>query len=80
MKLPILPKITPGIKYPPNQLEDQADVVKKTNPAEYIKEIKKLIVELKEYKQCLEFQGFSVEKLETLDEDKVFARKEVIVG
>ena len=79
MKLPTLPYIIPGVKYPPYQLEEKLDAVLKTKPEEYLKTIKKLIKEIDDYRQCLEHQGYSVENLNSLDHEQIFVRKEVII-
>lgn len=79
INLPKLPKITPGVRYPEGQLEEQFDAVKKTNPNDYMREIKSLMKDINSYKECLELQGYSVKELETCDPDKVFAKKELII-
>ena len=77
--LPKLPNLKSGIKYPEMQVEEQFDAVKKTNPNEYILAIKTLLKDIKIYQECLEFQGYKLEKLETLDPDVIYAKKEIII-
>lgn len=80
IKLPTIPIILKGVKYPSMELETQYDNVRKTNPKDYIRDIKYMIKIINEYRECLEYQGYKVENLETFDEDKIVAKKEVIIS
>jgi hypothetical protein len=79
MNLPTLPKIAPGIKYPPGQLEGEFDTVLKTDPKLYLKEIKYMLRKIEEYRDCLGHHGYVLENIETLDKDKVIAKKVIII-
>lgn len=79
MNLPTLPKIVPGIKYPPGQLEKEFDTVLKTDPKLYLKEIKNCLEKIEEYRDCLAHHGYVLENIETLDKDKVIAKKVIVI-
>jgi DNA-binding protein H-NS len=75
--LPTLPELKYGIKYPPFEIEEQMEKVKRTNPSEYLSEIRNLLKQIEKYRECLEYQGYTVKDLG--DPNKVHARKEEIV-
>ena len=77
--LPKLPKVVPGVRYPDGQIETQVDAVMKTDPSAYIREVKKLVADIKEYQECLELQGYRLEKLVTLDPNEIYAKKVLII-
>ena len=79
MHLPTLPKIVPGIKYPHGQIEGEFDTVLKTDPKLYLKEIKHMLQKIEEYRDCLGQHGYVLENIETLDKDKVIAKKVIII-
>jgi len=59
-KLPKLPVVEPGIKYPPMMLEDRVSLVEKTDPQLYVDQIYLLLSEIDDYKDCLEHKGYEV--------------------
>ena len=77
--LPKLPKVVSGVRYPDGQLESQINAVMKTDPSAYIREVKKLMADIKEYQECLEIQGYRLEKLESLDPNEIYAKKVLII-
>ena len=80
MHLPTIPKIIPGVKYLEGQLESELCTVSKTDPKLYLKEIKHMLQKIEEYRNCLAYQGYILENIETLDKDKVIAKKTVIIS
>lgn len=80
MHLSTMPKIIHGVKYPDGQLEAEFDKVLKTDPKLYLKEIKHMLQKIEEYRDCLAYHGYILENIETLDKDKVIAKKTVIIS
>jgi hypothetical protein len=77
--LPKLPRIQAGIQYPPYQLEEYVSRVAETDPAEYLKEIKKLLTDIQDYVECLNHLGYTVNGVERIDLIQVYAKKEIII-
>ncbi len=78
--LPKLPVIRLGIQYPQYELEEYASKVTATAPVEYVKKIKELLKDIKDYTECLNYLGYTVNGVEKVDLMKVYAKKEIIIS
>jgi hypothetical protein len=78
--LPKLPIIQVGVQYPPYQLEEYVSKVSETKPDEYLKEIKKLLTDIQDYVECLNYLGYTINGIERIDLMQVYAKKEIIIS
>jgi hypothetical protein len=58
--LPKLPKHRPGVLYPLNWIDEVVYNVEKTDPQEYVDQIKLLLLEVNDYVRCLEYKGYRI--------------------
>jgi hypothetical protein len=76
-ELPTLPVVVLGAQYPQYLIDNTMEKVTKTSPEEYMKAIKELGLEIKRYKECLEFKGFKL--CGDVTSTGLYAKKEVFV-
>lgn len=78
MDLPKIPKIQPGIQYPPYEIRGKLGKVENTLPESYMEAIKTLLAEVEEYRECLSYKGYTLHGLSV--ESDLYARKEIIIN
>lgn len=74
--LPKMPTVRTGVR-PPGQNEKLLESVQKTDPQKYMKLIKELLCEIKDYRECLGYLGYTLNGL-NIDRSQVYAKKEII--